>query len=285
MVRRQPGVGRGAAKTTVLPTVPRFAFPHADQRECSLYYIDVLDVTTNYTTVTLGYVGETARLPFVRFLEHLYDQPFGDLIVGKPRIDPRMFAGKAAVLAAERAAVEGLRPQYNDRFNRGNFRRIPVWLACQQRAARDRARGVPGRDWARGVPGRDWARGVPARDWAARREPRGGSLRGRRSPVRGRGVRPGRSRRLTVSHRWRRRLVRAAQAVGGWLVLALGLWWLLAVLVPAAWGIPERLFPIGAAGLAALPFVTALPKRRQPTTLALVAVAVAVLVTITVRTG
>jgi hypothetical protein len=130
---------------------PRFKTEHLDQRDCALYYIWVLDPRTNFTTVCLGYVGETAREPFVRFLEHLYDQPFGDTIVGKPEVDPRRFAGKDEVWAAEKEAVERLRPLYNYEYNLDNPDRIPIPEARRQREARDRAKGVEPPTWDRPV--------------------------------------------------------------------------------------------------------------------------------------
>lgn len=127
---------------------PRYAADHsADQRDCALYRIYVLDPRTNYRTVCLGYIGETAREPFVRFLEHLYERPFGDTIVGFPQVDPRVFAGKDEVLEAERLAVEAERPLYNYEWNLENPERIEIWRAREQRAERDaeraRQRGEP----------------------------------------------------------------------------------------------------------------------------------------------
>lgn len=122
---------------------PRYAADHsADQRDCALYRIYVLDPRTNYTTVCLGYIGETAREPFVRFLEHLYEQPFGDTIVGFPQVDPRVFAGKDEVLEAERLAVEAERPLYNYEWNLDNPDRIEIWRTRQQRAERDAKRAA-----------------------------------------------------------------------------------------------------------------------------------------------
>jgi hypothetical protein len=169
---------------------PRYATTHPDQRDCALYRIYVLDPRTNYTTTCLGYIGETAREPFIRFMEHLYDQPFGDTIVGKPQVDPRAFAGKGAVLTAERAAVEAERPLYNYEWNQGNPDRIPIPVARRQREERDRARGVPSPTW-----------GPSCRPSAASGRQRGGRPR---------------------SYRWLRS--RPALLAYLWLVLAVGLW-------------------------------------------------------------
>lgn len=138
---------------------PRYGTDHsAVQRDCALYRIYVLDPRTNYTTTCLGYVGETARLPFVRFMEHLYEQPFGDTIVGQPQVDPRRFSSKEEVWAAERAAVEAERPPYNYEYNLANPDRIPIPVARRQREARDAAR-VPSPTWSspRSVPARPFA--------------------------------------------------------------------------------------------------------------------------------
>jgi hypothetical protein len=114
-----------------------------EPRECRLYRIRGLDPRTNYRTITLIYVGESAREPFVRFIEHLYEQPFGDTIVGHPEVDPRPFASKNDVWAAERAAIEAERPLYNIEYNLANPDRIPPWTAREQRWARDDAAGRP----------------------------------------------------------------------------------------------------------------------------------------------
>jgi hypothetical protein len=129
-------------------TAPRFTVPRDDRRDCALYRIMVLDPRTNYTTVTLGYIGETGRMPFTRFVEHLYDQPFGDTIVGHPHVDPRAFAGKAQVLAAEEAAVRAEKPLYNIEYQKGAPHQIPQWTAREQRAERDRRRGTVTPNWA-----------------------------------------------------------------------------------------------------------------------------------------
>lgn len=120
-------------------------------RPCSLYRIYVLDPRTNYKTITLGYIGETGRMPFTRFIEHLYEQPFGDTIVGHPEVDPRRFDGKDAVVAAEKAAVEAERPLYNIEFNMGNADRIRPWEAQEQRRRREAAKGNP--NWVPGQKG------------------------------------------------------------------------------------------------------------------------------------
>jgi len=112
-------------------------------RRCRLYRIYVLDPRTGYTTVCLGYIGETGRLTFARFLEHSYgsdDTPgkeWADTIVGPPVEDPRVFASKAEVLAAEEAAVRAELPLYNGEYNGDNPHRIPPWDQQAQRAARD----------------------------------------------------------------------------------------------------------------------------------------------------
>lgn len=122
---------------------PRYASDHsAEQRDCALYYIDALDPTTNYTTVRRNaYIGETGREPFIRFMENLYEQPFGDTIVGMPRVDPRVFPSKRAVWAAEEEAIKRLRPLYNYEHNLDNPERIPIPVARRQRAERDRSGG------------------------------------------------------------------------------------------------------------------------------------------------
>jgi hypothetical protein len=121
--------------------------PHADVRDCRLYRFRVYHPDDMYLPaerrrVVVGYIGETVRQPLARLLEHLYDQPWADTIVGWD-VDPRIFPGKAAVLDAERAAVEAELPLYNVEWNRGNGHRVPPPVAIRQRRARDAARNAP----------------------------------------------------------------------------------------------------------------------------------------------
>ncbi|MFI5895599.1 hypothetical protein ACIA5D_36445 [Actinoplanes sp. NPDC051513] len=108
--------------------------PHADVRDCRLYRFWVRHPESGERV--LGYVGETVRQPMTRLLEHLLDQPWADTIIGW-EIDDRVFAGKGAVLEAERFAIETELPLYNVEWNRGNPHRIPPPAAIRQRRARD----------------------------------------------------------------------------------------------------------------------------------------------------
>lgn len=117
-------------------------------QECRLYRFYVRDPRAGYTTKTLGYVGETARMPFRRLMEHIESQPWADTIVGW-EVDDRVFAGKGPVLAAESASIRAERPLYNIRENEANRERIPPWVALRQRAERDAARGAPVRGGVR----------------------------------------------------------------------------------------------------------------------------------------
>jgi hypothetical protein len=196
---------------------------------CRVYLVYVLDPRTNFTTMTLGYVGETiVGRELVRFGEHVGDgtpskpgQPWSDTI---PEHDPRraiaagifqvldaVYSSKEKVWVAERATCARLRPLYNDEYNRHNRDRITLMEARQARADRDRANGVPlEQTWAylhdqheqnrarRHAP----AAAAPARSW----------LPGWRWRV------P----RLTRAE-WRR-----VRVCGGWLGASLVLWWLAA---------------------------------------------------------
>lgn len=110
-------------------------------RECHLYEFEVRDPHTSYRTTTCGYIGESGRQPFDRLLEHLREKPWGDTIVGWRIIETH--GRKRSVLAAEATAVQARRPLYNIDLNGGNPRRIPPWVQVRQRAARDRAKGLP----------------------------------------------------------------------------------------------------------------------------------------------
>lgn len=108
--------------------------PFADSRDCALYRFWVRHPVTGLRA--LGYIGETARAPFVRLMEHIQEKPWADTIIGW-EVDDRTFTGKEAVLAAERAAIHAEKPLYNIEENLGNRGRIPPWTAKEQRAARD----------------------------------------------------------------------------------------------------------------------------------------------------
>ncbi|MGX6605682.1 hypothetical protein ACWKSP_26640 [Micromonosporaceae bacterium Da 78-11] len=86
----------------------------------------------------LGYVGETVRIPFARLMEHMDIQPWIDTVTRWER-DPRVFAGKQAVLDAEAAAIRAEKPLYNVRGNETNRDRIIPPDAIRQRRARDAA--------------------------------------------------------------------------------------------------------------------------------------------------
>jgi hypothetical protein len=111
-------------------------------RDCRLYRFYGWDPRTNYTTKTLIYIGETVREPFDRLMEHVARKPWADTVTSW-EVDDRVFAGKADVLAAEKAAVEAEKPLYNDEWNRGNRRRVDLSDQERQRWARDAAAGKP----------------------------------------------------------------------------------------------------------------------------------------------
>ncbi|MGI5247749.1 hypothetical protein [Dactylosporangium sp. CA-139066] len=207
---------------------PRFTVPRDDRRDCALYRVMVLHPATG--RVVLGYIGETARQPFVRFLEHLYDQPWGDTIVGHPHVDPRVFCGKTDVMAAEESAVLAEKPLYNIEYQKGAPHAIPQWTAREQRAERDRRRGVVSPDWAAKdtVGPAGWPPKVVAR------------------PV-------------GLSPAWRRFRNWSAGLGAGWLAVTLLLWWADAVTV--AVDVPGRTYPIG--GLLAAALVPAWRVRRR----------------------
>ena len=106
----------------------------ADRRECALYRFWVRHPVTGDRV--LGYIGETARMPFQRLMEHIYSQPWADTIVCW-EVDPATYVGKAAVLAAEEAAIRAEMPLYNYEFNLENPNRVEVWRAVKQRQARE----------------------------------------------------------------------------------------------------------------------------------------------------
>lgn len=113
----------------------------AQAGQCSLYRIIAWNPHDRLRSKWLGYLGETGRMPVERLLEHLRaDYPWGDTIVAI-EVDDRVWPDKAAVLAAEEAAVRAERPLYNDEYNRDNPLRISYEEQVRQRHARDRAAG------------------------------------------------------------------------------------------------------------------------------------------------
>jgi hypothetical protein len=111
-----------------------------DLRDCRLYRFWVRHPVTGERV--LGYIGETVRQPLQRLIEHLYEQPWADTIIAW-EVDEVIYPGKAAVLEAERLAVERELPLYNHEWNLGNPRRVKIWRAKEQRWARDDRAGQP----------------------------------------------------------------------------------------------------------------------------------------------
>jgi hypothetical protein len=192
---------------------------------CRLYWIYVWDPRTNFTTLTLGYVGETSRTdPIKRFREHVGNgtpscpgQPWSDTI---PTHDPyealaqgvlvistEVYPSKTAAWAAEELAVLRDRPLYNHEYNLGNPDRITIYDARQARAERDLAAGVP-----------------LAESWAVLHE--------QHDRVPANAGTPERQRVPESSPRPRRRMTRAGKKRAGWaaawLVPTIAGWWLLA---------------------------------------------------------
>lgn len=175
-------------------------------RECHLYEFEVRDPHDGYRTTTSGYVGESARQPLERLLEHVYEQPWADTIVGWRII--ATYPCKRDVLAAEAAAIRDRGPLFNWEHNRRNPRQVPPREAVDQRHARDRAAGRP--EW---IPPR--GRPYPARPArAASRAP----MARRAAPAK-QAPRAAPARRLPVlrRNRWSWRL-------GGWVALSLAMW-------------------------------------------------------------
>lgn len=107
---------------------------------CHLYRFWVRHPATGQKA--LGYIGETARHPFTRLMEHIYSQPWADTIVGWD-MDEYPYPDKSAVLAAERRAILAESPLYNVEHNGANPYRIPPPVAQEQAAARRAGRPQP----------------------------------------------------------------------------------------------------------------------------------------------
>lgn len=217
--------------------------------DCSVYRFMVRDPNTNYTTRRVGYIGETARMPLDRLIEHLRKKPWGDTIVGWEIIEDGC-PDKASVLVAEKAAVLAEKPLYNDEYQRNAPHRIPEWDQKRQRMERDAARAT-----SRGN-GMTQSTKAPRPNAAPTSNPQ-------RQPAR----KPPR-----LPARWRRRRNWAF----AWLASTLGLWAVLALLT-ARVVVQWQVLPIGAAGAVSAAYVFHLPKRRRKTAWTIVGVVTLVL--------
>jgi hypothetical protein len=218
---------------------------------CRLYWIYVWDPRTDFTTLTLGYIGETSRVnnPGMRFCEHVDDQPWSDTL---PTTDPieafaagyfvasaEVYPDKFAAWAAEELAILRDRPLYNDEYNRSNPDRIFLSDARAARVERDAANGVP-----------------LEQSWAVLEE-----LRQQRRAANEPAPRP----RVTMWRSLRRLDRRDWRRIGWatlWLLPTLGGWWLLAhyVAVVSTW----RLGGVSGSTVGVLLLWRAMPRRKRP---------------------
>jgi len=123
----------------------------------------------------LAYIGKTMQDPWKKRIKgHLWGtwdtpaQPWADTVLGwRPNgtVEEVIAAGGAKVVCRfgmvaliltqlEFWAIRLGLPVYNDKWNRGNPRRIPKWRAVEQRRERDARRGS--QPW--GAPSGRWAR-------------------------------------------------------------------------------------------------------------------------------
>ncbi len=122
------------------------------------------------TGVEVGYVGKTVQRLSARDDQHrgiaggpdgtpAKCQPFSDLIVGGVRVIEQGMWTEEELAERERFHIGRLRPRYNHEFNGSNPLRVPIYVARQQRDARDAARGVVPQQWApTRQPARRWRR-------------------------------------------------------------------------------------------------------------------------------
>jgi hypothetical protein len=161
-----------------------------------VYGFNILDPDTR--EVRVDYVGQTVQRLDERERQHrgqdlstdAAEQPWSDLIVGKPFVIEEGRWTAVELDERERFHIHRLRPRYNYEHNLANPDRIPIPVARRQREERDRARGVPTPTWDRSC-----------RPSAASGRQRGGRPR---------------------SYRWLRS--KPALLAYLWLVLATGLW-------------------------------------------------------------
>lgn len=97
-----------------------------DPHDCRLYWFKGRDPHERGIGDVMLYIGETAREPFERMMEHVYTKGWKKDITSWG-VYPEVYPNKAAVLRAEKAKVEAELPIYNDEWNRGNPWRIPIY--------------------------------------------------------------------------------------------------------------------------------------------------------------
>lgn len=154
---------------------PRRRDPHVRRRSI-VYGFNILDPKTR--DVRVDYVGQTVQDLSARERQHrgadltvdAMEQPWSDLIVGKPFIVEEGWWTAAELDERELFHIRRLRPRYNYTGNLANPDRIPIFEARRQREERDRAAGRVSPTWTKtrgqiGVTGgRDW-RAVLAAAW------------------------------------------------------------------------------------------------------------------------
>lgn len=105
-----------------------------------VYGFWILDPTSGQ--VRVDYVGQTFQRLAAREAQHRETQPWSDLIVGPAFIIESGCWTQAELDELEAFHIRRLLPRYNYEFNLDNAERIPIWLAQEQRAERDAARGI-----------------------------------------------------------------------------------------------------------------------------------------------
>lgn len=129
----------------------------AVRRRGIVYGLRTLRPEDGYTSVEVGYAGQTRQRLRSREVQHREDQPFSDVIVGDAFVIAEGWWTDAELDAAELAAIRQTRPRYNIAGNEGNPDRVKPWVARDQRRERDEAAGRPVWQPRIAVPvGRSW---------------------------------------------------------------------------------------------------------------------------------
>lgn len=123
------------------------------RRPSIVYGFNILDPAT--MQIRVDYVGKSVRKLETREREHrgpdfdveVGEQPWSDLIVGKPFIVEQGLWTDAELDERETFHIHQLRPRYNHDKNLHNPERIPIPVARRQREERDLAKGLPSPTW------------------------------------------------------------------------------------------------------------------------------------------
>lgn len=106
-------------------------------RPGSVYGIKVTHHVDRSVLIRRGYIGKTRQKVGARVAQHLETQPFSDLMVEPETLWSSRKCTSLRLWWEEVWRIVVFRPIYNYEWNKLNPRRIPIYLAKEQRQARN----------------------------------------------------------------------------------------------------------------------------------------------------